>query len=470
MFRPLFILFVIVSFLSQVSAQTTSRVLIKYENKIRAFTVHTPPGYDGTERLPLVLNMHGFTMNGNQQMQYTGMNETSNLNNFIAVYPDGIDGRWATGAFFGIEHPYDDVGFLNTIVDYMTYSYNIDPLHSYTTGYSAGAFMSLGLACSSSSRFAAAAPVAGNMNYPILDSCSPDRKIPVAFFNGLADDIVPVTGFPGQFPPLADVIRFWSNNDQCDPVITEDTLPNTSLTDNSRVTLTIYPPCAGSGLVKFYKVLNGGHTWPGSDPGPLGNTNQDISANDIIWDFFTNYSIPENLTIDRPDPFTITSLGGNNYRISFAAVAGAASYEIQVWSPVDKVISKYFLSSTSKDIVITDTTALVAVGAIAPSGFKDWTIAQGLRAGIPSGNHSLFVEHALAKPYPNPVVDIFYIDLKRFSGTLSVYDIMGKLVYRETYINSSGKTQVNLKAIQAGMYFIQLENKQGKEVFKIVKQ
>jgi polyhydroxybutyrate depolymerase len=40
--------------------------------------------------------------------------------------------------------------------------------------------------------------------------------------------------------------------------------------------------------VVLYKVLGGGHTWPGTsvDLSPLGVTTQEIVASELLWDFF----------------------------------------------------------------------------------------------------------------------------------------------------------------------------------------
>jgi polyhydroxybutyrate depolymerase len=464
---PTLVLLLLASILS---AQVNIRENLRFENKIRGFWVHTPPGYDGTQRLPLVINMHGFTMNGNQQLQYTQMNTRADAENFIVAYPDGIDGRWATGAFFGIEHPYDDVGFINTIVDMMTWKYNIDPVRTYATGYSAGGFMSLGLACSSSSRFAAVAPVAANMNFSIFNTCEPPRKLPVAFFNGLADNIVPVAGIPGQFPSLTDIIKFWSNNDLCDPVIVEDTLPNINTTDNSRATLTIYPPCAGSEEVRFYKLLNGGHTWPGAAPGPLGNTNQDISANAEMWNFFQNYQIPALLTISRPAPFTFTKIDDSNYDISFDAVPGAAYYEVQVWDSTAKTITRFFGFSSPISINVTDTTALVALGAASPSGYRDWTPFRKLNSAVPTNTVSFLSQGTSQTLFPNPSQDRVFLDLNRFSGTVSIYNLTGTRLFTEQWDNVSGIKSVQIGDLSTGTYLLTLENNEGRQVFRVVRQ
>jgi polyhydroxybutyrate depolymerase len=50
-----------------------------------------------------------------------------------------------------------------------------------------------------------------------------------------------------------------------------------------------YSPCENEGEVMLLKVINGGHTWPGSSGSGLGNTNRDIDASEEIWRFFSRF-------------------------------------------------------------------------------------------------------------------------------------------------------------------------------------
>ncbi len=62
--------------------------------------------------------------------------------------------------------------------------------------------------------------------------------------------------------------------------------------------------------VIVYKILKKeGHSWPGGDKtylphlsmGPVGNTNMDINASELIWKFFRDYKLtmPTNVEINR---------------------------------------------------------------------------------------------------------------------------------------------------------------------------
>ena len=54
----------------------------------------------------------------------------------------------------------------------------------------------------------------------------------------------------------------------------------------------IYQNGTNDSSVELYKIINGGHTWPGAAI-PLfeNNTNQDFNASEKIWEFFNKYDI-----------------------------------------------------------------------------------------------------------------------------------------------------------------------------------
>jgi polyhydroxybutyrate depolymerase len=67
-------------------------------------------------------------------------------------------------------------------------------------------------------------------------------------------------------------------------------LPDTA-DDETTVTRKSYRPGKeGAGVVLFV-IEGGGHTWPGLEPpvGFIGKSTKDISANDLIWEFFQRH-------------------------------------------------------------------------------------------------------------------------------------------------------------------------------------
>ena len=69
-------------------------------------------------------------------------------------------------------------------------------------------------------------------------------------------------------------------------------LPDTK-DDGTRVTRRTYGPGKAGSEVVLYVIHNGGHTWPGRPPRLkfLGASTEEISANDLMWEFFQRHPL-----------------------------------------------------------------------------------------------------------------------------------------------------------------------------------
>jgi poly(3-hydroxybutyrate) depolymerase len=55
----------------------------------RSYVVHVPKGHDLMSPLPVVLALHGATMNGPMMAWFSGLNCKADEAGFLAVYPNG---------------------------------------------------------------------------------------------------------------------------------------------------------------------------------------------------------------------------------------------------------------------------------------------------------------------------------------------------------------------------------------------
>ena len=281
---------------------------VKHDGETRTYLIHLPAGYAGETDLPLVINMHGFGSNATEQAVYSRFNALADFNNFIAVYPEGLVATIPLGtgqhwdAYFNTG--VDDVGFIDKMIDLMWNEYSIDLSRVYATGMSNGGYMSFTLACELSDRIAAVGSVTGSMVLNSFGLCDPVRAVPVIQFHGTEDQVVAYEG-SGFGYSIPDVMEFWADQNVCigDPVITE--LDDIDEEDGSTVTRMRYTDCKDEVSVDFYRIDGGGHTWPGAliDQPALGNTNKDINASNLIWEFFSNYTHP-----NPREPEIITSV------------------------------------------------------------------------------------------------------------------------------------------------------------------
>lgn len=259
------------------SAQLDS---IFHQGVYRTFIKHVPTNFP-TQTFQLVLNLHGLNSNAVQQELYSQFNTVADSLGFIVVYPNAVNGSWN----FSTDK---DVDFISKLIDTIRQKYSLNDC-LFLTGMSMGGFMSYHLACRLDKDISAIAVVAGNMLQIQQRVCNPVRGLPVLHFHGTSDAIVSYQGASG-IPPVDSTIQWWVQQNQCNPSGNVLVLPDVDPTDQCMVLKYHFKNGRNESEVQFYKIIDGGHTWPGAFPVPaLGATNQDINASRIIGEFFLQH-------------------------------------------------------------------------------------------------------------------------------------------------------------------------------------
>ncbi|MCA9076902.1 MAG: polyhydroxybutyrate depolymerase [Planctomycetaceae bacterium] len=273
------------------------------DGRERSYLVHIPDSYDAMTPTPVVLILHGAGTDADITVTFTGMNEKSDEKGFIAVYPNGTGRKplltWNAGG--SIERfrkdPADDVAFIDSLLDELERTVTVDRRRVFATGMSNGGMMCYRLAAEMSERIAAIAPVAGTL---LIDDPRPARPVPVMHFHGREDRFVVPEG-PGDWTPgflnfksVEETMAVWCRINGCstDPMITE--LPDEA-DDGTRVTRSVFTPQGSGAEIVLYEIEGGGHTWPGQRPPVrfIGRSTMDISANDLIWEFFERHPMTD---------------------------------------------------------------------------------------------------------------------------------------------------------------------------------
>lgn len=283
---------------------------LRHDGIDRSYLVHIPPSYTGKQPVPVVLVFHGGGDDVYGQMKQSGLTMTSDREGFIAVFLQGtgktiggkVIGTWNAGRCCGSARSdnADDVGFVSALLDKLEQEYNVDDDRIYATGISNGALFSYRLACELSDRIAAVAPVAGQ---DAFDNCHPSRPVSVIHFHGTADPAALYNGghCGGRLPgdpgwscvSVPEFIDRWVTFNSC--------LPEPATTfQNGSASCRTFGNCAGGTEVVLCTMEGGGHTWPGGTylrddrwwKEAVGNLSTDISANDVMWDFFEKH--PKN--------------------------------------------------------------------------------------------------------------------------------------------------------------------------------
>ncbi|GAA4032931.1 hypothetical protein GCM10022409_16540 [Hymenobacter glaciei] len=276
-------------------AQTTIIRTMQAGGLVREYRLYVPAIYTRTTgAVPLLLNLHGYTSNNQEQENYGDFRPIADTANFLVVHPNGtVDGNgyrfWNTFGPRGTG--VDDVAFISTLLDTLARRYRVDLNRVYSTGMSNGGFMSYELACQLGNRVAAIASVTGSMTASRLAGCTSGRPVPVLEIHGTADFTVPYTGGSVvQFVAIPTLLDSWVQRNGCNPTPTITPVPNINTADGSTAERSVWAGGRNGSVVEHFRIIGGGHTWPGTAY-PNGVTNQDISASREAWRFLRRYRL-----------------------------------------------------------------------------------------------------------------------------------------------------------------------------------
>lgn len=262
---------------------------IEHDGQKRQYFLYVPESYTGNDPVPLIFNFHGYTQYADNYILHSDFRPIADTAKFILVYPQGtlfnglthwnVSGNWTQGSTV------DDVGFTEAMIDTLTSEYNIDISRIYAAGLSNGGYMSFHLACQLNDKFAAIASVAATMIPTTFNTCNPQHPTPILQIHGTNDPLVPYNGNSISVS-VDDVLQYWVNYNNCNTNPITTNLPHNPVTTNgSTAQHIVYDDGDNHVRVEHFKIIGGGHEWPGS------SGNMDINACDEIWKFFSNYDI-----------------------------------------------------------------------------------------------------------------------------------------------------------------------------------
>ena len=275
-------------------AQTDVYDSINVSGRWRTFLTHLPSGYNSSNKYPLVLAFHGGGLLGYQSIQYqSGLSQKADSSNFIVVYPEGVkvagNRTWNAGGCCAPATTLniDDVGFVNSLLNILFSTRPIDTTRVYATGFSNGALLCYRLANQLTHRFAAIAPVAGNlMYYP----WNPSRAIPIISFHSYADQNVKyyggvTIGATGTyFPPQDSMFNIIGSHYNC-TILKDTVFHNISQYDHYT-----YSHCSCNAIIEQYVSYDGEHSWPGGLSSGTVTVSNQFSATYLMWQFFKKYT------------------------------------------------------------------------------------------------------------------------------------------------------------------------------------
>jgi polyhydroxybutyrate depolymerase len=247
----------------------------------RDYVVHVPVGYNGGKRVPLVIDLHGYTSWATEQATRTKWGAKADAEGFIVVDPDGVEKSWDATICCGtaLSSKIDDVAFMREVVARVSTAFCIDPKRVYLSGHSNGAMMTFVLGCQAADIFAAIAPVAGVT--PAPSTCHPTRPVPVAMIRALQDGTVPYDGKgtgATRFQSAQEDFDTWKALDQC---------ANSPLVASHNGVCQTYTHCAAGTEVELCSP-RGDHLFFFANA--AGNPDN-LLVPDTAWEFFSRHSL-----------------------------------------------------------------------------------------------------------------------------------------------------------------------------------
>ncbi|MGN6369981.1 MAG: alpha/beta hydrolase family esterase [Phycisphaerae bacterium] len=256
----------------------------------RSYILRVPPSYDGKSKVPMVILLHGATDSAAYAEEAYHFAEKADDTGFILVLPDAL-GEFH--AWHGLdadtpEAPNNDLAFLDLILATVPKAYAVDADRVYVCGHSSGAIMAYRLAAERPDAIAAAGIVAGTVgdtrSDPPRTIPTPKGPVPLVIFHGKLDSTLPYDGGNPGIASVAESVAFWGKANHC------ANAPSRRLEVMPPVQEEVWDSPVGA-EIDLYTVEDGNHMWPGGKimPGKDQEPVQDISATDVMWDFFANH-------------------------------------------------------------------------------------------------------------------------------------------------------------------------------------
>ena len=276
-----------------------------WQGKKRTYFLHVPPNSSKRTSMPLLVALHGGggTGSGFPNFLQGRFQALADRDGFVVVFPSAIKKNWNDGRTARLkpgQKDIDDVGFIEQIVTTIASDYPIARDKLFITGMSNGGWMSARMLCEIPELFAGAALVASTLSEGYFPKCNPANNTSILVINGTEDPLLPYDGGPtasiGNQEELRIIgtqgfIDFWAKHNDCNTTPILEELPDKRRFDGTTISKYTYTACQKGTKVILYKIIGGGHTWPGQKPmlGSkmiLGRESKEINACDEIWEFF----------------------------------------------------------------------------------------------------------------------------------------------------------------------------------------
>ncbi len=231
----------------------------------RPADVVIPEDYDPNGSYPVVVLLHGYSVNSTAQDFYFRTSTLVDEYDFLLVLPDGTEDEvgnrfWnATDACCDFyDTGVDDSSYLRGVVDEVLEQYAADSERVYFMGHSNGGYMSYRMACDHDDRVAAIASLAGS-TFLDEDACQATDPVGVLQAHGTTDSSVAYPGVPGSYPGAEEIAERWGTRNGCSGPTSGGTVDFSSRIAGEETDIDQWSECDGDVAVELWTMNGVGH-------------------------------------------------------------------------------------------------------------------------------------------------------------------------------------------------------------------
>ena len=150
----------------------------------------------------LIIDIHGFTMNADQEEAATGMQVRGNDNGYVVIQPTAP----------GTPHSWDQAAHAPLVFSFVqdaSTAFATDAHRAHVMGFSQGGGMTWRMVCAHADFFASAAPLSGLAGCEFSGANVPSREVPVVMVHGHLDNVVSFTGI--GIPQRDAALAYWND-------------------------------------------------------------------------------------------------------------------------------------------------------------------------------------------------------------------------------------------------------------------
>jgi len=287
---------------------------MRHKQRLRHFNVLVPSKYDKAKPTAMVLVLHSGGGSASLIEERTQMSLKAEKENFVVVYPtgSGYTGKrfhtWNSGhcCFYALSRSIDDVGFIQTLVKNLKRKLRIDSSRVYITGFSNGGMLAYRIAAVTPNTFAAIAPISATIGGHAdiyADKFvipKPKHAMPMLVMHGKADQQILYAGGSGTKAlyhrrdiGVMESLSHWFAINHCN----RDAKISLSRSGNIETKQFVCNVSKGAPMT-LVTIKGMGHAWASEirkgwriEYALLDEPNREISATDLIWNFFKKHKL-----------------------------------------------------------------------------------------------------------------------------------------------------------------------------------